>query len=164
MFAFPALRRSAVGSASILLVAVLLQGCIVSDFPLLSDETAVVDPFLTGQYDVVGLDKDTFKFDVYLRKRKYLLAHGSMAYIGTVHSWSNGKYIAQIRELGKTYYAYFVFNKTRDGVELSAIACPTAGSVCTARDVQELTRLMASAELQSHEKIPKATKTGGIGQ
>jgi hypothetical protein len=161
------LRNSELIALSALLSAILLQGCVTSQFPLLESKTAVADRSLIGSYITLmpHADKPSIS-TVYLRGTQYLLSQdGKLGMIVTLHNSSAGVYLAQGRwtkvhdESGKAIpsrYTYFLVRKTATGAELNTLPC---SSDCRPTNMTELSNLIALATQDFHGKeLLTATK------
>jgi hypothetical protein len=157
------------------LIAVMMQGCVTSHFPLFDDKTLVVDRSLTGHYSLPALpNQQPAEYRVYLKQNEYLLVHdGKLEYLGTLHKWHENTYIAQLRPpAGRTdpkkpspsEYGYLLVKKTPTGADLNLIQCQTT-EICQAGTLDDLYKLAENAEEHPQDKqLATATKTAELGQ
>ena len=126
-------------------LAILLQGCVTSQVPLLDDSSPIADPAFTGHYEYVDPQQKTSKIDVFLKDNLYLLVEGGkLKAIVTLHAWDAqaGVQIAQLRNVGKREYGYFLIRRTNEGAELNLIPCKGDFS-CTVTKIHDLSNLTA---------------------
>ena len=140
--------------ANTFLLAIALEGCVSSQFPLLGNDTLVVDDSLIGRYQLAtSSSQKPSRFDVFLKGNTYLLVEGSkLAYIGTLHDWHPGTYLAQLRNFSNhgsaaasNTYTYMLVTKTGTGIRLNRIPCATTDP-CQVNSVDQLNDLATAAE------------------
>jgi hypothetical protein len=66
-------RRSWYAASCGLLIAALLQGCVVSQVPLFDEKDAIIEPSFTGRYTFTGLEKIPANWEVFLKDKKYVM-------------------------------------------------------------------------------------------
>lgn len=146
---------------SVLCVILCVSGCLTSETPLLTDETARATPLEPGLYDACSTSDDAGKggcHEVTVRLEGVLYSFespGEDASLGRFRSLGGRKYMAQMWEDGDTSYLYFYAEKTKDGARLAMVSCADVPSdtrarlaakgglavtsdaaVCTARDLK----------------------------
>lgn len=154
-------RTSILGRTA--LIAVLLQGCVTSQIPLLNDSLAIADSSLTGHYHYVDAQQKPADVDVFLKDKRYLIAvAGKLKYIATLRVWdtaSNSAYLAQVREAGKPQYSYVLIQRTKHGADLNFLHCPTAE--CYVTNFHDLSNLAHVEDSDPSDHLA-ATKTGDL--
>lgn len=149
----------------LLLIAVALPGCVLSQVPLLEDKTAIIDPSLTGHYRLSGVDKLPLELDVYLKENRYVVvAAPKDIFIMTLHPLQDSTYLAQLRKTGgNSRYIYFLSRKSDSGLEINFIPCDAGCEPIG--DLESLNTMAANgASHFDEQKSAKAEKIAELGR
>jgi hypothetical protein len=167
--------RQVASAVALLSCSALLKGCITSQFPLLDDKSLVIDPSLTGRYEVTeNLDMKPSEFEIYLnRKAYYLVSNGKLVFITTLHKWAGNGYLGELRgtaepgadgRLRPASYVYLLITKTDKGADLNLIQCETHEG-CEVKSATDLLKFAAEAEQNPQFKqLGAAIKKAELGR